>query len=70
MITLILAPPDAVDEDDQFSSHTVQMMGQTWSSIIYTGDHWNNPDIEAAFFFNYLDGHIKQAPTHNNDFLA
>ncbi len=39
------------------------MMGQTWSSTIYQGDHWDNPDREAAFFFNYLDGHIKQAPT-------
>ena len=62
-----LAPPDAVDDDDQFSSHTVQMMGQTWSSIIYTGDHWNDPNREAAFFFNYLDGHIKQAPTSNSE---
>ena len=62
-----LAPPDAVDDDDQFSSHTVQMMGQTWSSTIYTGDHWNNPNIEAAFFFNFLDGHIKQAPTSGTE---
>jgi hypothetical protein len=59
--------PDAVSDDDQFSTHTVQMMGQTWSSTIYTGDHWNKPNVEAAFFFNFLDGHIKQAPTSNND---
>jgi len=58
-----LEPPDVIDDNDQFSTHTVQMMGQTWSSIIYTGDHWNNPNMEAAFFFNFLDGHIKQAPT-------
>lgn len=58
--------PDSVDDSDQSSSHTVQMMGQTWSSTIYTGDHWNNPNIEAAFFFNFLDGHIKQAPTSKN----
>ncbi len=62
-----LAPPDTVPDDDQFSSHTVQMMGQTWSSTIYTGDHWDNPNIEAAFFFNFLDGHIKQAPTGNSE---
>jgi len=64
---LDLAPPEAVDDDDQFSSHTVQMMGQTWSSIIYTGDHWNDPNREAAFFFNFLDGHIKQAPTSGTE---
>lgn len=62
-----LAPPEAVDDDDRFSTHTVQMMGQTWSSTIYTGDHWNDPKIEAAFFFNFLDGHIKQAPTSGNE---
>lgn len=62
-----LAPPETVDEDDRFSSHTVQMMGQTWSSNIYTGDHWDDPNIEAAFFFNFLDGHIKQAPTHDSE---
>ncbi|MDM8561445.1 sulfatase-like hydrolase/transferase [Candidatus Parabeggiatoa sp. HSG14] len=58
--------PDSVDDNDQFSTHTVQMMGQTWSSTIYTGDHMNNPNQEAAFFFNFLDGHIKQAPTSRN----
>jgi len=62
-----LAPPDSIADDDQFSSHTVQMMGQTWSSIIYTGDHWDDPNIEAAFFFNFLDGHIKQTLTRNNE---
>jgi len=58
--------PDVVPDSDQFSSHTVQMMGQTWSSTIYTGDHMNNSNMEAAFFFNFLDGHIKQAPTSRN----
>ncbi len=62
-----LSPPDAIDDDGQFTSHTVQMMGQTWSSTIYAGDHWDKPNTEAAFFFNFLDGHIKQAPTHNNE---
>jgi hypothetical protein len=62
-----LAPPETIDDNDQFSSHTVQMMGQTWSSTIYTGDHWNDPNIEAAFFFNFLDGHIKQAPTSGSE---
>lgn len=58
--------PETVDDSDQFTTHTVQMMGQTWSSTLYTGEHMNNPNIEAAFFFNFLDGHIKQAPTSNN----
>ncbi|RKZ91878.1 MAG: hypothetical protein DRR19_05965 [Candidatus Parabeggiatoa sp. nov. 1] len=58
--------PDSVADSDQFSSHTVQMMGQTWSSTIYIGDHMNNSNMEAAFFFNFLDGHIKQAPTSKN----
>jgi hypothetical protein len=48
------------------STHTVDMMGQTWSSTIYRGDHWDNPNIEAAFFFNFLDGRIKQAPTSSH----
>ena len=58
--------PDTVDDSDQFATHTVQMMGQTWSNTIYTGDHMNDPNIEAAFSFNFLDGHIKQAPTSQN----
>lgn len=59
--------PDAVDDSDQFDTHTVQMMGQTWSSTLYTGEHMNNPNMEAAFFFNFLDGHIKQAPTSKTE---
>ncbi len=42
------------------------MMGQTWSGTLYAGQHWDRPGVEAAFFFNYLDGHIKQAPTRGN----
>ena len=48
---------------DRFaSSHSTQMMGQTWSSTIYTGVHYGRPGVQAAFFYNFLDGHIKQAP--------
>lgn len=57
--------PDAsVLEGDPFSaSHRTEMMGQTWSATLYTGDHWDRKGVEAAFFMNFLDGHIKQAPT-------
>ena len=58
--------PDAsVLEGDRFAStHQTGMMGQTWSSTIYKGLHWDRPGVEAAFFFNFLDGRIKQAPTN------
>lgn len=60
-----LEEPDAsVLQGDRFaSSHSTQMMGQTWSSTIYTGQHYGRSGVEAAFFYNFLDGHIKQAPT-------
>ncbi|HEY9079717.1 DUF1566 domain-containing protein [Magnetovibrio sp.] len=61
-----LAEPDAsVLQGDRFAAtHSTQMMGQTWSSTLYTGVHYGRPGVEAAFFYNFLDGHIKQAPTH------
>ena len=60
-----LKEPDAsILEGDRFAStHHTSMMGQTWSSTIYTGVHYGRRGIEAAFFYNFLDGHIKQAPT-------
>jgi len=63
--------PDAsVLEGDRFAStHNTGMMGQTWSSTIYTGVHFGRPGVEAAFFFNFLDGHIKQAPTKGRNKL-
>jgi hypothetical protein len=57
-------PGQDVLQGDRFAStHSTQMMGQTWSSTIYTGVHFGRPGVEAAFFYNFLDGHIKQAPT-------
>lgn len=56
--------PASLDSHDQFAStHSPDMMGQTWSSTIYTGEHYGRPGVEAAFFVNFLDGRIKQAPT-------
>jgi hypothetical protein len=56
--------PDAgVLENDPFrASHRTDMMGQTWSATIYSGDHWDRPGVKAAFFVNFLDGRIKSAP--------
>lgn len=59
-------PDESVLAGDRFGSHKVEMMGQTWSGTIYTGQHWGRK-IEAAFFFNFFDGHIKQAPTHETE---
>lgn len=57
-------PGADVLEGDRFAStHATRMMGQTWSSTIYTGVHYGRRGVEAAFFYNFLDGHIKQAPT-------
>jgi len=66
-----LQEPDAsVLEGDRFAStHSTQMMGQTWSSTIYTGQHYGRAGVEAAFFYNFLDGHIKQAPTRGKNGL-
>jgi len=54
---------DEIAADDPFAStHWPGMMGQTWSSTIYAGNLWDRPD-EAAFFYNFLDGRIKNAGT-------
>jgi len=59
------APKAASLGGDPFAAtHRPDMMGQTWSSTLYQGEHWDRPGVEAAFFFNFLDGRIKQAPTH------
>ena len=60
----IRAPDTAILRGDRFAAtHRPEMMGQTWSATRYRGDHWDRPGVEAAFFFNFLDGRIKQAPT-------
>lgn len=59
----IRLPDTDVLEGDRFrASHRPEMMGQTWSATIYTGDHWDRPSEQAAFFMNFLDGRIKSAP--------
>jgi len=66
----IQAPDSSILRGDPFrATHRVEMMGQTWSSTIYTGLHWDRPGIEAAFFMNFLDGRIKSAPTHSGQGL-
>lgn len=63
-------PGTDVLEGDRFAAtHTTGMMGQTWSSTRYAGVHFGRPGVEAAFFFNFLDGHIKQAPTRGRNRL-
>lgn len=63
-------PGAEVLQGDRFAStHSTQMMGQTWSSTLYTGVHFGRPGVEAAFFYNFLDGHIKQAPTQGRTTL-
>ena len=66
-----LAEPDtSVLKGDRFAStHHTSMMGQTWSSTLYSGQHYGRPGVEAAFFYNFLDGHIKQAPTRGRNGL-
>ncbi len=59
----IQEPNEKTLKDDDFAStHFTSMMGQTWSSTIYTADHMGKRGMIAAFFFNFLDGRIKQAP--------
>ncbi len=66
----IREPDASVLEGDRFAAtHSTSMMGQTWSSTVYTGDHWGRKGVEAAFFMNFLDGHIKQAPTRERQKL-
>lgn len=43
-------------------THFAEMMGQTWTSTIYTGNLWDRNE-ESAFFVNFLDGRIKAAGT-------
>ncbi|WP_211563421.1 Lcl C-terminal domain-containing protein [Magnetovibrio blakemorei] len=63
-------PGAEILQGDRFaSSHFTGMMGQTWSSTIYTGVHYGRPGVEAAFFYNFLDGHLKQAPTEGRNTL-
>jgi hypothetical protein len=57
-----MAYPSAADDMGREASHHPEMMGQTWTSTIYTGNHMGR-GVEAAFFFNFFDGHIKNAPT-------
>ena len=66
----IRLPNAAILRNDPFrSTHRIEMMGQTWSSTIYTGLHWDRSGVEAAFFMNFLDGRIKSAPTHGGSEL-
>lgn len=61
--------PEVLQGDRFAASHHTGMMGQTWSATRYTGVHFGRPGVEAAFFFNFLDGHIKQAPTRGGNRL-
>ncbi|WP_068829413.1 Lcl C-terminal domain-containing protein [Pseudomonas sp. BMS12] len=62
--------PQSISQTDLFaSSHRPEMMGQTWSATLYAGQHWDQPGMEAAFFMNFLDGRIKQAPTRGREGL-
>jgi len=66
----IRAPDASILRNDPFqSTHHTDMMGQTWSATLYSGDHWGRKGVEAAFFMNFLDGHIKQAPTRGRQGL-
>jgi hypothetical protein len=59
--------PATLDANDRFAStHAPDMMGQTWSSTLYAGQHYGRAGVEAAFFVNFLDGRIKQAPTNGH----
>jgi hypothetical protein len=57
-----MAYPGANEDMGREASHHPEMMGQTWASTLYTGNHMGR-GVEAAFFFNFFDGHIKNAPT-------
>ena len=60
----------SLSQSDNFaSSHRPEMMGQTWSATLYAGQHWDRSGMEAAFFMNFLDGRIKQAPTRGREGL-
>lgn len=57
-------PPSSeiLAHDKYAATHHPDMMGQTWSSTIYAGDHFGQKGKKGVFFFNFLDGRIKQAP--------
>jgi len=57
-----MAYPGANEDMGREASHHPEMMGQTWAATLYTGNHMGR-NVEAAFFFNFFDGHIKNAPT-------
>ena len=57
-----IAYPGTNEDMGREASHHPEMMGQTWTGTIYTGNHMGR-GVEAAFFFNFFDGHIKNAPT-------
>lgn len=65
----IRAPRSLSATDPYAASHRPEMMGQTWSSTLYSGQHWDRVGLEAAFFMNFLDGRIKQAPTRGREGL-
>lgn len=56
--------PDAsILQGDRYAdTHFTAMMGQTWSATVYAGDHYGRSGERGVFFFNFLDGRIKQAP--------
>ncbi|MFC1702989.1 DUF1566 domain-containing protein [Patescibacteria group bacterium] len=57
-------PEESILEGDpNASTHRVEMMGQTWSGTVYTGNLWGKGE-ESAFFYNFLDGRIKAAETN------
>ena len=65
-----IRPPASLSKNDPFAAnHRPEMMGQTWSATKYAGQHWDDPNVEAAFFVNFLDGRIKQAPTRGREGL-
>ncbi|MFH1047480.1 MAG: DUF1566 domain-containing protein [Patescibacteria group bacterium] len=59
-----LEEPNQIVLDD--STLWPGMMGQTWSSTLYKGDLEERGEA-AAFYFNFLDGHIKAAGTADNE---
>lgn len=58
-------PGNDIDLGREGSQHHPDMMGQTWAATLYTGDLWGRGQ-EAAFFFNFFDGHIKAAQTNGH----
>ncbi len=69
--TFEIREPDAsILQNDRFrATHRTDMMGQTWSATVYSGDHWGKPGVKGAFFVNFFDGRIKQAPLNGKQGL-